>query len=348
MANPAPIRPGTKRLRIRGTDSHNQPFTEWVRLRAAGPQSAVLEGWIDVRSGDIVNLQLEGVWAHGRISWIGEEGTPRNGLMGIVPLDQLDLWVALSDEGRGATIEGGKSPPRSSERFLCTGVAEVRSAASRFPIHGELADISLSGCYLRTTHPPASGTEIDLLIRLSGRTPIRARATVRASHPLVGMGVQFLQIPPDSFPVLLDYLRTQERGRQQARNSGGESVHADPDAEALQQLIEQVLAQVHDLQARLTAARLDDRLLHPLRQSVLHCRVVLALAAQWIARANSRQDPAAVFPALQAELAATATDLLHELRDGGRGDGLQLEAPTRERLRAEVQALAGALSARSK
>jgi hypothetical protein len=343
MANPAPIRPRTTMLRIWGTDSRNRPFVEQVRLRSVEPQSAVLEGWLDVRPGDIVSVQLENVRAHCRISWIGEEGSPRSGLFALSFLDHLDKWAALSGDGSAPVMGPSETPPRSSERFRCAGVAEVRSAASRFPIHCELADISLSGCYLRTTHPPDPATEIDLLLRLSGRPPIRARAVVRSSHPLVGMGVQFLQIPPDSFPGLLDFLRAQERERQHALVGLGSSADTDPEAEALHALIEHVLEQVHDLQARLTATRLDDRLLHPLRQSVLHTRVVLALAAQWIARTSSRQDADAVFRALHTELAATATSLLHELSDGLRSGGLQLDPPALERLCSEVRSLAGSL-----
>ena len=213
MANAAAVRPASLQLRVWGIDRENRPFVEHVHARNLSAESGVLDGKLQVREGDILGVQVRHVRAHCRVAWIGEAGTIKAGLIGVQWMDKKDLWMSLASQGSLASCatEVAAPPPRSQERFKCAGSVEVRSTESQFPIHCGLADISLSGCYIETTHPLPAGTRLDLAFQLSMTSPIHARAVVRTSYPLVGMGVQFLEISPEHFPRLLSYLQLQER-----------------------------------------------------------------------------------------------------------------------------------------
>ncbi len=50
--------------------------------------------------------------------------------------------------------------------------------------------ISVGGVFIRTPHPPESGTIVKMIFELSGGE-VRARAVVRYSEPGAGMGVEF-------------------------------------------------------------------------------------------------------------------------------------------------------------
>lgn len=345
MANAAVIQPAS--IRVWGMDLENRPFVEHVFARNISAESAILDGRLNVKTGDILGVQLRHVRAHCRVAWVGEIGSIKAGLVGVQLLDKKELWASIAPADPAPTAAGPPAVPRSQERFKCAGSVEVRSPESRFPIHCGLADISLSGCYIETTHPLPSGANLDLELRLAATSPIRARAVVRTSYPLVGMGVQFLEIPPEHFPRLLSYLQIQERRRQQELAQAGGRSDDGREAAVLQHAIEEVLEKVHGLQTRLTAASLDERLLHPLRQSVLHTRVLLALATQWITRQQSHQDPVAVMPALNTEVTAVASSLLHELTRGLRAGSIQLDGSSLDQLRIAVADLAESLHATS-
>jgi PilZ domain len=50
--------------------------------------------------------------------------------------------------------------------------------------------ISVGGIFIRTPHPPETGTIVKMIFELPGGV-VRARAVVRYSEPAVGMGVEF-------------------------------------------------------------------------------------------------------------------------------------------------------------
>jgi hypothetical protein len=53
-----------------------------------------------------------------------------------------------------------------------------------------IGTIGVGGIFIRTPHPPESGTIVKMFFELPGGV-VRARAVVRYSEPGVGMGVEF-------------------------------------------------------------------------------------------------------------------------------------------------------------
>jgi c-di-GMP-binding flagellar brake protein YcgR len=63
------------------------------------------------------------------------------------------------------------------------------------PVKARLSDLSVGGCYLKTSSPFPRGTRVVLSIK-TGDLEARAGGIVLVAHPEFGMGVEFLQTSP--------------------------------------------------------------------------------------------------------------------------------------------------------
>jgi hypothetical protein len=59
-----------------------------------------------------------------------------------------------------------------------------------------VATLGLGGLFIEAEEPPAIGAGIKMVFRVAG-AEVRARATVRNSHPGRGMGVEFTAMSPE-------------------------------------------------------------------------------------------------------------------------------------------------------
>jgi CheY-like chemotaxis protein len=85
------------------------------------------------------------------------------------------------------------APDRRGEmRHPCRLGAEVYRNGGKTPQRCTLADISNGGCYVETTEPIASGTQVEILVRTED-VRLRLSGKVHATHPGYGMGVEFTQ-----------------------------------------------------------------------------------------------------------------------------------------------------------
>jgi len=64
------------------------------------------------------------------------------------------------------------------------------------PIHCQLTDLSLGGCYLEMTSPFPVTSRVTLSMRAAG-VEVKAQGVVRIMHPDRGMGVEFTQATPE-------------------------------------------------------------------------------------------------------------------------------------------------------
>jgi len=74
---------------------------------------------------------------------------------------------------------------------------EAEYWASSPPISARVQDLSAEGVFLETPHPPAVGTVIGLRFELpdGGDAPVRARGLVRHTDPMVGVGIELVELP---------------------------------------------------------------------------------------------------------------------------------------------------------
>jgi hypothetical protein len=97
---------------------------------------------------------------------------------------------------------------RKQQRFLCEGPAEVVSYDSRQLYHGEVKDLSLTGCYVKTGHARVAldrRAQVELCLRVNGdslTTPARVIMVRQDS----GVALEFLAIDPEMRVALLDLI----------------------------------------------------------------------------------------------------------------------------------------------
>jgi hypothetical protein len=94
---------------------------------------------------------------------------------------------------------------RRSPRYSFVATAEVTVEGTGPVIATRLGDLSLHGCYIRTTNPLSAG--VSILIRISaGNSVFQARGKVVYSEPNLGAGVEFQQIEQLYLTVLEEWL----------------------------------------------------------------------------------------------------------------------------------------------
>jgi len=80
------------------------------------------------------------------------------------------------------------------------------------PIHCELTDLSLGGCYLEMPSPFPASTLVVLSMRAAG-VEVRAHGIVRVMHPDKGMGVEFTQTTPEHRSAVEQFLGVLSQNR---------------------------------------------------------------------------------------------------------------------------------------
>lgn len=94
---------------------------------------------------------------------------------------------------------------RSAKRYNFGAVAELINLGSRKELVAITRDLSLSGCFIKTTTPFPEGTEVSMKIAFSG-TDFAARGRVTSNVTPVGMGIPFVEIAANDRAVIEKWL----------------------------------------------------------------------------------------------------------------------------------------------
>jgi hypothetical protein len=79
---------------IWGMDTHSRPFTQPASLRTISGRGATLQG-VDaqLKPGDLLDLQYEGLKGQFRVVWLGRPGTEMQGEVGLENMSgDQQLW----------------------------------------------------------------------------------------------------------------------------------------------------------------------------------------------------------------------------------------------------------------
>ena len=81
-------------VKIWGVDAYARPFTQPASLRTISGRGATLQGVsAQLKPGDIVDLQYQGIKAQFRIVWLGRPGTEMHGEVGVENLSKdVQFW----------------------------------------------------------------------------------------------------------------------------------------------------------------------------------------------------------------------------------------------------------------
>jgi len=154
--------------------------------------------------GEIIAVQHGNSGTKFQVFWMGDPASAMEGQAGIRSLEPgKAIWGLSRRTGsRGSTI----SSPRPGEkrgytRLECTGAASVLSEGARYPVQGQIKDVSQGGVYIEITTPLPVGTEVFLKISLAGLA-LEAHGVVRTSYPMVGMGISFRDMSQENVETL--------------------------------------------------------------------------------------------------------------------------------------------------
>ena len=197
-------------LKLWGTDASGKPFIDAVSTRNISAQGALLEGVKrQLKPGDAVGLTYQGQKARFRVAWVGGAGSEEQGLVGLEnAVPGQPLWdVPLPPDGPDSYLPIKAPDRRRFPRFECKASVEVR-LSSGSPVRGNLADLSLGGCYIEMMIPLPVSTQLDLVIWLeSGK--LATPGLVTSSHAGFGVGVKFIGMGKPERQLLEQYLAEQ-------------------------------------------------------------------------------------------------------------------------------------------
>ncbi len=243
---------------------------------------------------EVIEVQREGITAKFQVFWMGTPGTAMEGQAGIRSLEpDKPIWgLGPKEDGSGedqtdsdtgmpvglpaatASLPGEK---RWHSRLECTGAATVRSRGSQFPVNGAIKDVSQGGIYMEVTTPLPVKSKVSVQMNIEG-IALEATGAVRTSHPMVGMGISFLEISQENVQKLNQILEKVTN-----RKQSGEP--ASPGAKP-------------------SALRLDA---YPVRVLVMACQALATDFEQW----KGTHSPAEI-----AELRRAVRDLYQKLSAG--------------------------------
>jgi hypothetical protein len=94
---------------------------------------------------------------------------------------------------------------RRTTRYNFGAIAELTDFGSQRELVAITRDLSLSGCFVKTTTPFPEGTEVRLRITSSG-ADFAAIGKVTSNVTPVGMGIEFVEIAPNDQVVIEKWL----------------------------------------------------------------------------------------------------------------------------------------------
>ena len=207
-------------VRLWGMDSAGKPFSQTARTVDISARGARLAGVTGAKQqGDIIGVQHGDQKARFQVMWVGTEGTPAQGQIGIACLDAgRCIWAEALEstpgqfgqgpdiQGSGATAAGpaqaaggtAQVERRRYPRYPCEGGVQLRKDGTAAALWARLADIGLGGCYAELMSPLPLQTTVDFTIQ-AGDLQIVGRGVVRTTHPSVGNGIAFTQMQADDW-----------------------------------------------------------------------------------------------------------------------------------------------------
>src|SRR6266404_7616534 len=116
-----------------------------------------------------------------------------------------------SDSGKRAK-ESGVRDRRYSIRYPFAADAEMLELQSGTRVSGVTSDLSAGGCFVCAGHPLEVGARVRGTLTHKGQK-VEMLAVVRVVKAQFGMGLEFLDLDPNSHATLLAWIRTLQKSR---------------------------------------------------------------------------------------------------------------------------------------
>jgi hypothetical protein len=208
------------KIRVWGMGSNDRPFSQSAVAQNISSTGACIFGIEpELKVGDVIGVQYETRKARCKVVWVVNAGALKKTQVGVqLVADQECPWLAVlppemkSDERTQIRHDNRRQFVRHRISFPL----ELRDERVNTPLRVNATDISGNGCYVETAMPLAVATALRADIWI-GDERITAGAVVRTHDPGVGMGIEFVGMPPDSKKRLQDHLDKQDPGIMQGR-----------------------------------------------------------------------------------------------------------------------------------
>jgi len=150
--------------------------------------------------GQSVTIQCGENKAKFRVSWVGLEGTPAAGQVGLEALEGepyiwgVDLPIDGPDEYEKPLPLADRrqhDERRSSSRCESGGGVQCWKEGESACLYGKLANLSKGGCFIETKSPFPAGTIVRVQFVAASGVKVRVTGEVRNVRPDKGMGVIF-------------------------------------------------------------------------------------------------------------------------------------------------------------
>src|SRR5690242_5736420 len=139
---------------------------------------------------------------------IAEAGTTfvASGVVAYATSDGMGVVFSMVEPGHYEILAKWLSrTPRRSDRYSFAATAEVRDLGSRNEQVAITRDLSMGGCFVKTTSPLPKGSRILLRIEHGG-TEFMATGRVTDNVSAIGMGVEFIEMTAKDRAILEKWL----------------------------------------------------------------------------------------------------------------------------------------------
>ncbi len=210
-----------REVSVFGTDTAGKPFFQTARAISISGFEVTLEGLDrDLDLNNVVGVRHGGQKARFQVVWVGKQGTPEQGQIGLRALElEKDIWAV----GVAPRPQAPQSHPavagrerRRYARVWCQGRVEFRRKGAEEPILGRLQVLGEGGCYIQTLTAAPYLSELDLRVNADD-LELRAPAVVRDSQAGFGMGVEFGPINPAHLARLQQWVSRHSAGKASAQ-----------------------------------------------------------------------------------------------------------------------------------
>lgn len=208
---------------VRGLDPRGNPFTITTKTNDISFSGASLDGLSEVvEPGAKIEVESQGRRAWYRVRWIGENGGPRAGRVGLRSLERgRYIWGVAPKGWEPDTHDPSRSPQeeaslgsvsaafgswtgperRQFARHACRFEAQATDEEGSVTMPGKITDVSLGGCYFETLSPFPAETPVQLSFKLDDAA-MDLSGRVCSSQLGTGMRIEFTAMSPAEFEAL--------------------------------------------------------------------------------------------------------------------------------------------------
>ncbi len=181
-------------VRIFGTDKTGAVFSQkaiTINVSRNGVELAGVQS--ELALDEIIGLSYGNNRVHFRVKWVGAPGTPKAGRVGMLNISAgKPLWDFPLDASCPDPYQPGETERRKHPRYRCQLSAEIH-VHNGPSFWGNLADLSLGGCYVEMPIPLETGAKLKMALWF-GQERAWAEGEVAHRTPGFGVGIRFTQI----------------------------------------------------------------------------------------------------------------------------------------------------------